>query len=115
MLHSTDYKRSREFYAEKLGFTLLSSEGAVPETEPQYMAFEREGVEIHVSSFPGDGVAGAATMLVVSDVDVLYEEFAATGIEIDVPPVDQTWGTREMYVRDPDRNCLRFVSGLASG
>jgi hypothetical protein len=24
--------------------------------------------------------------------------------------VDQTWGTREMYVRDPDRNSLRFVA-----
>jgi len=34
----------------------------------------------------------------------------AKGVAIAVGPVDQTWGTREMYVRDADGNCLRFQS-----
>jgi hypothetical protein len=38
-----------------------------------------------------------------------HEEFVAQGISIDVPPVDQTWDSREMYVKDADRNCLRFI------
>jgi hypothetical protein len=25
-------------------------------------------------------------------------------------PVDQTWGTREFYVSDPDGNTLRFTA-----
>jgi hypothetical protein len=29
-------------------------------------------------------------------------------------PIDQTWGTREFYVDDPDGNTLRFVGAGAS-
>ena len=32
------------------------------------------------------------------------------GMKIDSGPVDQTWGTREMYVKDADGNSLRFMS-----
>ena len=45
----------------------------------------------------------------VDDVDALHAEFVGRGVKISVEPVDQTWGTREMYVRDPDNNCIRFI------
>ena len=64
---------------------------------------------IILSSFPGDGVAGGVVNFHLDDVDALYGEFVAAQIPVDVSPVDQTWGTREMYVRDLDRNCLRFI------
>jgi hypothetical protein len=28
-------------------------------------------------------------------------------------PIDQTWGTREFYVDDPDGNTLRFIQGFS--
>lgn len=31
---------------------------------------------------------------------------------IDTGPVDQPWGNREMYVKDPDGNSIRFVQRL---
>ena len=46
----------------------------------------------------------------VEDVDALHAEFVARGVKIDTGPVDQTWGTREMYVKDADGNSLRFMS-----
>ena len=30
-----------------------------------------------------------------------------------MPPTTQTWGNREMYVRDPDNNKLAFIQELA--
>ena len=48
--------------------------------------------------------------LMVDNVDSLFAEFAAKNVEVDVPPVDQTWGSREMYVKDADGNCLRFIA-----
>jgi uncharacterized glyoxalase superfamily protein PhnB len=30
-------------------------------------------------------------------------------VAVDLPPTDQTWGNREMYVKDPDGNAIRFV------
>ena len=58
----------------------------------------------------GDGVVGGVVNLVVDSVDELRVEFLARGVQIAVGPVDQTWGTREMYVKDADGNCLRFQS-----
>ena len=49
--------------------------------------------------------------LLVDNVDALHAEFLAKGVKIDLAPVDQTWGTREMYVKDGDGNCLRFMQG----
>jgi uncharacterized glyoxalase superfamily protein PhnB len=63
------------------------------------------------SSFPGDGVSGGVVFLVVDDVDALYAELKAKGVEIDLEPTDQSWGNREMYVKDPDGNSIRFVHG----
>jgi len=43
------------------------------------------------------------------NVDALHRELAAKGVPIALEPTDQTWGNREMYVRDPDNNCVRFI------
>ncbi len=42
-------------------------------------------------------------------MDELHAEFVAKGVTIDLAPVDQTWGNREMYVKDADGNCIRFI------
>jgi hypothetical protein len=43
------------------------------------------------------------------DVGELHAELVAKGMPTDTGPVDQTWDNREMYVRDADRNGIRFV------
>lgn len=73
------------------------------------MGISRDGVWLHLSSFSGDGTPGGVANLIVTSVDELYAEFATKGIPIDTRPVDQTWGNREMYVKDADSNCLRFI------
>ena len=76
--------------------------------DPAYMGISRDGVWIVLSSFSGDGVVGGVVNLMADNIDALHEEFVAAGVGIDLAPYDQTWGTREMYVKDADRNCLRF-------
>ncbi|MFV4649355.1 VOC family protein, partial [Mycobacterium tuberculosis] len=65
----------------------------------------------------GDGVFGQALGIRVDDLDALYATFKARGLapsaKPDSPvhqgPTEQSWGTREFYVDDPDGNTLRFV------
>lgn len=64
------------------------------------------GCTFHRSA--GDGVVCGVANFLVDDVDQLHTEFAGRGVPIALAPVDQTWGTREMYVKDPDGNALRF-------
>lgn len=72
------------------------------------MGVSRDGVWLHLSSFSGDGVAGGVVNLLVDDIDGLHAELVAKAVPIAVGPVDQTWGTREMYVKDADRNTIRY-------
>jgi hypothetical protein len=53
-------------------------------------------------------------------VDALFRKFIERGLTVperDSPvhhgPIDQSWGTREFYVDDPDDNTLRFVETAA--
>lgn len=113
VFHVTSSLAAETFYGDGLGchrdFAYRPSNGS---SEPGYIGFSRDGVMIHVSSFPGDGVAGGIVNISVDDVDEFYAELIARGVPIDLPPTNQTWGAREMHVKDADGNCIRFVRGV---
>jgi uncharacterized glyoxalase superfamily protein PhnB len=110
VLHVSSSAAAEAFYCGLLGFARRFAYRPDPATaDPCYMGLARDLATIHVSSFSGDGVAGGGVFLVVEDVDALHREFSAKGIAIDLAPTDQTWGNREMYVKDADGNCLRFI------
>jgi catechol 2,3-dioxygenase-like lactoylglutathione lyase family enzyme len=108
LLHVSTASAAEDFYCNGLGFRHEFAHRA-DETKPDpcYMGLTRDGIWLHLSSFSGGGVVN----LLVDDLDVLHAELVAKGIPIDSGPVDQTWGTREMYVKDADRNTIRFIAG----
>jgi catechol 2,3-dioxygenase-like lactoylglutathione lyase family enzyme len=110
VLHVSSSAAAEEFYGDGLGFRTQWAY-RVDETlpDPCYMGVMRDGVTLHVSSFSGDGVGRGVVFLLVDDVDALHAEFVARGVPIDLAPTDQAWGNREMYVRDPDGNSIRFA------
>jgi catechol 2,3-dioxygenase-like lactoylglutathione lyase family enzyme len=113
LIHVSSVAAAEDFYCNRLGFERRFAH-RLDETmpDPCYIGLSRDDVWLHVSSFSGDGVSGGIANLIVDDVDTLYAEFFGKGVRVDEGhPVMQTWGTREMYVRDPDGNCLRFIGG----
>jgi catechol 2,3-dioxygenase-like lactoylglutathione lyase family enzyme len=66
-----------------------------------------------LSSHRGDGVPGQAVVILTKGIDELFRKFIARGLVPPEPvhhgPTDQSWGTREFYVDDPDGNTLRFT------
>ena len=81
-------------------------------SDPCYMGIGRDDALLHVSSFPGDGALGSVVYIWVDDVDALHRELVDRGVPLAGGPVDQTWGTREIGVRDPDGNGIRFGQRL---
>ncbi len=113
VLHVSNSAAAEEFYCNRLGFQLeFANRLDAAKPDPCYMGISRDGVWLHVSSLSGDGVSGCAVNLWVDDVDALHAEFVAKDVPIDVGPVDQTWGTREMYVKDADSNSIRFQAPI---
>jgi uncharacterized glyoxalase superfamily protein PhnB len=110
LLHVSSSTEAEDFYCNRLGFRREFAhrvDDAKP--DPCYMGVSRDGVWLHISSFSGDGLSGGVANLIVDNVDALHAEFVAKGIRIVVEPVDQTWGSREMYVKDADGNTIRFI------
>jgi Glyoxalase superfamily protein len=110
LLQVSNCESAEMLYCNQLGFQREFAhrlDGG--DSGPCYMGVKRDGVWLHLPSFSGDGVPGGVANLIVEGVDSLHAEFVRKGVEIAVGPVDQTWGTRQMYVKDVDGNCLRFI------
>lgn len=110
LLHVSSADEAEKFYCGQLGFTKeWEYRPAAPLPEPGYLGLSRDGIGLHLSSFSGDGVAGGVASFYVRDVNALHTEFSSREVPIELPPYDQTWGNREMYLRDADGNSLRFI------
>jgi uncharacterized glyoxalase superfamily protein PhnB len=106
----TDSTRSEDYYCRVLGFQKMFAYRPDPtKTDPCYLGVARDGVSLHLHSFKPERAGMTDTFLWVDDVDLLHDEVASRGATIHMPPTDQTWGTRETAVRDPDGNVLVFA------
>ena len=115
VLHVSSSAAAERFYCDGLGFRREFAYRPHDTDDPCYMGLVRDEARLHISSFRDDGVPGSLVYLLVGDVDALHRELAGRQVPIDLPPTDQTWGNREMYVRDPDRNKIAFVMSLQTG
>ena len=109
VLHVSSSAAAEEFYCARLGFRQEFAYRPFGGLDPCYMGLVRDDARLHVSSFSGDAVAGGVAFLLVDDVDALHEELRRKNVKIALAPTDQSWGNREMYVRDPDGNSIRFT------
>jgi len=67
-------------------------------------------VELHLQSYKQEQTGMTDAFLWLADVDRLHEELNERGAVIQRPPTNQTWGTRETGIRDPDGNVLVFAT-----
>jgi catechol 2,3-dioxygenase-like lactoylglutathione lyase family enzyme len=107
------------FYTKVLDFDCVEYGG---DGDPTSCLLMRGGSLLCLSSHAGDGEFGQAVMVLTDNVDAVFRSCRTRGLQTpgnpDAPtmvhegPIDQTWGTREFYVDDPDGNTLRFVEGF---
>jgi hypothetical protein len=88
--------------------------------DPRYAVVRRDEVELHIQWAASDqwsaSIDRPVYRFLVTDVDALYQEFAAAGsIDSEAKsrspwaiPADTPWGTREFHIRDPGQNGLQF-------
>lgn len=107
------------FYTGILDFEYADGDDDL--TDPCFAVLSRDGDQLILSSHSGDGTFGQAIAITTNDIDGLVRKLWARGLVTpgnpDAPehvhegPIDQTWGTREFYVDDPDGNTVRFIQG----
>jgi catechol 2,3-dioxygenase-like lactoylglutathione lyase family enzyme len=105
---SGDVERSRRFYTEVLGGTVVFS------GEPTYVALSNTWVIINVGGGPTDdkpavtletppdpGRVSSFLNIRVKDIAAVYAEWSARGAEFLTPPKQHQYEIR-CYIRDPD-------------
>lgn len=62
----------------------------------------------------GDETAdkGVWMWIAVDNVDEVYRECVAAGVEVTFPPTNMPWNAREMHVRHPDGHIFRIGQGV---
>lgn len=110
------------FYTEVLDFEW--ADGDDDNSDPSFSVLMREGHSLILSSHKGDGTFGQAIVVQTDDIEALFRKFRTRGLktpgnpdapeEVHEGPIDQSWGTREFYVKDPDGNTLRFTQQLSA-
>ncbi len=102
------------FFQQKLGFEIDFLHGL----PPFYGAVSRDGVCLHIRYVHQPYFAQAAVLekslicasIEVSNVQALFREFKARGVEFAQTLTKQAWGGTDFQVRDPDGNVISFVT-----
>ena len=110
-------KPSVEFYTKTLDFHVADDDEL---NDPAFIFLRRAGDLFALSSYGSGPVQRSVAMVMTEDIDALFAKFRERGLrptKVDSPvhqgPTDQTWGTREFYVDDPDGNTLAFTQTLS--
>jgi len=100
----TDVDRAKAFYADKLGF---HADVDQPFGDKRYVQLTPVGSACSISF--GQGITKTkpgeidGLLLVVTDIQVVYDELVKKGVEVSEPKVEG-WGSTHCYLKDPDGN-----------
>lgn len=119
LLEVFDMPTSIRFYRDVLGFTVAMSSGEGDDVG--WVLLRRDDADIMLNSayesnderppqaVPARQAAHADTIVFFGcrDVDAVYEDLRGRGIELE-PPEVQSYGMKQLYLRDPDGYKLCF-------
>jgi catechol 2,3-dioxygenase-like lactoylglutathione lyase family enzyme len=92
-----DITAAKRFYHDVLGLEVLMEHGWIA----TYGSQQQMTVQISVATEGGSGTPIPDLSIEVDDVDAALEAMKAAGFPIEYGPVDEPWGVRRFYVRDP--------------
>jgi catechol 2,3-dioxygenase-like lactoylglutathione lyase family enzyme len=122
VLFVADLQRAKSFYQDTLGL-------AVHFEDDSSVAFNLDPVLLilltsdsardlltpdAIASPPRAGT-GSQLVSFVDDVDAVYAELSAKGVEFVREPIDRDWGLRTAHFKDPDGNIWEIAHSLEKG
>jgi|SRR6202044_1497243 catechol 2,3-dioxygenase-like lactoylglutathione lyase family enzyme len=119
VLYSSDLLRSLAFYTGVLDFELRYPEYRELSLRSGVIDLVCDGGIVQLSRHMGYQPTASSVNLEMEtplQVDEAFARYTARGLDqshrtaspVHLAPLDQTWGTREVYVDDPDGNTLCF-------
>jgi uncharacterized glyoxalase superfamily protein PhnB len=107
ILPADDLRIAREFYIDKLGFTIRFE--ATEDGTSGLLGVERGGICLTIDSPMSGHGREACVSLQVDSADAYYEQWR-NRVAVRRPPKNESWGARTFDVIDPFGNTI-FVIG----
>lgn len=108
-----DLAISREFYENKLGLTVNSTDTGFVDYklgETPLALFEKKHATAMFSETYMKSAGGAVIALQVDHMAKTCKELAEKGVEIFEGPKDTSWGQTVAYLHDPDGHIIELTS-----
>jgi catechol 2,3-dioxygenase-like lactoylglutathione lyase family enzyme len=97
---------ARAFYCDLLGLTVAMDLGWI-------VTFVADGAmtpQLSVMREGGSGTPVPDISIEVDDVDAVHRRAVAAGLAVEYGPVDEPWGVRRFYLRDPAGRLVNVLS-----
>ncbi|MEF2965881.1 VOC family protein [Paenibacillus sp. M1] len=96
-IHTDQIEKAKWFYHDLLGLNLLMDHGWIV----TYGSDQEMNIQISFASQGGSDTPTPDLSIEVDDLDVAFERMREAGIQIEYGPVDEPWGVKRFFVRDP--------------
>jgi catechol 2,3-dioxygenase-like lactoylglutathione lyase family enzyme len=110
ILYCKKWQETIAFYRDRLKLLVISSNEWFVEFKLNEMSRLSVADETRTSIKSGDG-KGITISLQVSDIEQMRAELMDAGIT--PTPIKEVWGSKAIYVHDPEGNRLEFWAGRA--
>ena len=101
-----DVAKANVFYGDVLGLDLLMDLDWIR----TYGNTEKTNVQLSVASQGGSGTPVPDLSIEVDDLAMALARFENAGFAIEYGPVDEPWGVRRFFVRDPFGKLVNILS-----
>lgn len=103
-----DISKAKYFYGEVLGLDQLMDMGFIA----TYGSHEKMDTQISFASEGGSGTPVPDFSIEVDDLDIALTRIKKAEIPIEYGPIEEPWGVRRFYVKDPFGKLINILSHL---
>ena len=107
---ANDIEAAKCFYHDVLGLDVMMDLGWIA----TYGSDQRMTVQVSIASEGGSGTPVPDLSIEVDDVAAALDAMRAGGFPIEYGPVDEPWGVRRFYVRDPFGKLVNILAHIGS-
>lgn len=107
-IDTRDISAAKRFYHDVLGLDLLMDHGWIA----TYGSDEKARVQVSIASQGGSGTSVPDLSIEVDDLDTALQRMKEAGFQIEYGPVDEPWGVRRFYVRDPFGKLVNILTHM---
>jgi len=107
-IQAADTSAAKRFYGDALGLETAMDLGWIV----TFAAADNRPVQVSVASEGGSGMPVPALSIEVDDLEAAHARMVEAGFTVEYGPVEEPWGVRRFFVRDPHGTLVNVLSHL---